>query len=279
MYNSTCMYVSGQNTWYFITDYCVLPWKILWGETFFFNFLKLFHEAISLSSSMTPIYLWTFCIWNPWHLNGWEITTHPHGQGKVSILIAPASSCPTIIPGKTTETQAFSVTYCLKSNLSFIEFDWCDKISWSKVTWEGKCLFHLTTHHTVSLRELKTGTQDKNWSRGHAGILLTGLLLAACYVFSLRGSCVLPRRGCVHSRLAFLHQPLVKEMFYIFSHMTIWLEHLPPIEVLSFQETAGFVKLTKTKQNNTHEDLSCWVFFSVGGSHKKRSLMMRLESL
>lgn len=143
-------------------------------------------------------------------------------QAKVSMLIASASSWPTIVPGKTTETQTSSVTkYCPKSNLSPIEFYWCDKVSWSKVTWKGKYLFH-----TPSLREVKTGIQGKNWSRGHSGILLTGLLLVACFVFPFRGSCVLPRKNCVHSRLAFLHQPLVKKMSYILSHRTIWLEYL-----------------------------------------------------
>lgn len=54
-----------------------------------------------------------------------------------------------------------------------------------RATWGGKSLFGL--HFLVnspSLKEVRTGTQKepggRNWSRGHGGTLLTGLLPMAC---------------------------------------------------------------------------------------------------
>ena len=51
-----------------------------------------------------------------------------------------------------------------------------------KANWRDKSLFCLTLpgNNSLSLREIRAGSQGRNCSRGHERLLLTGLLLIAC---------------------------------------------------------------------------------------------------
>lgn len=43
--------------------------------------------------------------------------------------------------------------------------------------------FHFEAHSKCIIKEVRTGNQNKNWSRSHSGTLLTDLLPGACSVY------------------------------------------------------------------------------------------------
>jgi hypothetical protein len=75
-------------------------------------------------------------------------------------------------------------------------------------------------HCCSSPKEVRTGTQtgldprDRSWSRGHGGILLSGLLSIACSVYFLIESKTPAWNAPTHDGLNPLHQSLTKKMPY-----------------------------------------------------------------
>ena len=57
-----------------------------------------------------------------------------------------------------------------------------DKLLWPKVTWGRKCLFHLIISSALP-REVRAGTQGRNWCRGHWGVW--SLLMAPSICFHI----------------------------------------------------------------------------------------------
>lgn len=123
----------------------------------------------------------------------------------------------------------------------------------------GKGLFHLTTPTPWSqsivegswVRNSRQVVEDRNWSRGHRGVLLTGLLpiiSSTCFLYTTQVH--LPKGGTVHSELGLTHQSLIKKCprHTGHSHGGSW--------VLSSQVAQVCVKFS---QINTLKSISsCW---------------------
>ena len=71
-------------------------------------------------------------------------------------------------------TYTFLLFYICPLSLSYYCYD---KTPWLEATWGGKGLFGLCFHNTVHWKKSGKEPGGRNGSRGHEGVLLTGLLL------------------------------------------------------------------------------------------------------